>query len=46
MSAGCGTIVVESSNAQEEYAERFAISRFEQLYPEYVRVFGDPKYGG
>ncbi len=26
----------------EEYAERFATSRFEQLFPGYVRVFGHP----
>jgi hypothetical protein len=26
----------------EDYAERFANSRYEQLFPEYVRVFGDP----
>jgi len=26
----------------EDYAERFATSRFEQLFPTYVRVFGDP----
>lgn len=26
----------------EDYAERFAVQRFEALYPEYVRVFGDP----
>ncbi len=26
----------------EEYAERFANSRFESLYPDFVRVFGDP----
>jgi hypothetical protein len=26
----------------EEYAERFATSRFQQLYPAYVRVFGHP----
>jgi len=26
----------------EDYAERFANSRFDQLYPAYVRVFGDP----
>ncbi len=26
----------------EEHAERFATSRFEQLFPEYVRVFGHP----
>jgi hypothetical protein len=30
----------------EEYAERFAKSRFAKLYPEYVRVFGDPARGG
>jgi hypothetical protein len=26
----------------EDYAEKFATSRFNQLWPEYVRVFGDP----
>ena len=26
----------------EDYAERFANSRFEQLFPAYVRVFGHP----
>jgi hypothetical protein len=26
----------------EDYAERFATSRFDRLFPEYVRVFGDP----
>jgi len=26
----------------EDFAERFATSRFGQLYPDYVRVFGDP----
>jgi hypothetical protein len=30
------------STRGEEYAERFATSRFEELFPEYVRVFGDP----
>ena len=29
----------------EDYAERFATNRFEALYPEYVRVFGDPARG-
>jgi hypothetical protein len=33
-----------ASTRGEEYAERFATSRFEQLYPAYVRVFGDPRY--
>ena len=33
------------STRGEDYAERFATSRFEQLYPAYVRVFGDPKCG-
>ena len=31
-----------SSTKGEDYAERFATSRFEQLLPEYVRVFGNP----
>jgi hypothetical protein len=31
------------STKGEDYAERFATSRFEQLFPEYVRVFGHPK---
>jgi hypothetical protein len=26
----------------EEYAERFANSRFNQMLPDYIRVFGDP----
>jgi hypothetical protein len=26
----------------EDYAEKFANSRLDQLFPEYVRVFGDP----
>lgn len=30
------------STKGEDYAEQFANSRFDQLYPEYVRVFGDP----
>lgn len=30
------------SSKGEDYAERFATSRFEQLFPEYVRVFGHP----
>jgi hypothetical protein len=30
------------SNKGEDYAERFATSRFEQLLPAYVRVFGHP----
>jgi hypothetical protein len=29
----------------EDYAERFANSRFDQLYPDYVDVFGDPTMG-
>ena len=33
------------STRGEDYAERFATSRFEQLYPAYVRVFGDPQRG-
>ncbi len=32
-----------NSSRGEEYAERFANSRFDQLYPAYIRVFGDPK---
>ena len=28
----------------EDYAEKFATSRFEQLFPEYVRVFGHPAH--
>jgi hypothetical protein len=31
-----------NSSKGEDYAERFATSRFEQLFPEYVRVFGHP----
>lgn len=30
----------------EDYAENFAMKRFEALLPEYVRVFGDPAEGG
>lgn len=30
----------------EDYAERFANSRFEMLYPRYVSVFGDPNHSG
>jgi hypothetical protein len=30
------------SSKGEDYAERFATSRFEQLFPKYVRVFGHP----
>ena len=26
----------------EDYAERFALGRFEQMYPDYVRIFGNP----
>lgn len=33
------------STRGEDYAERFATNRFEQLYPAYVRAFGDPKRG-
>jgi len=33
------------STKGEDYAERFANNRFDQLYPEYVRVFGDPAIG-
>ncbi len=29
----------------EDYAERFANSRFDELFPAYVRVFGDPTQG-
>jgi hypothetical protein len=29
----------------EDYAENFATSRFDQLLPDYVRVFGDPATG-
>jgi hypothetical protein len=29
----------------EDYAERFAARRFEQLLPAFVRVFGDPRNG-
>jgi hypothetical protein len=31
-----------NSTKGEAYAERFATSRFEQLFPEYVRLFGHP----
>jgi hypothetical protein len=34
------------STRGEDYAERFANNRFEQLYPVYIRAFGDPKNGG
>lgn len=30
------------SSKGEDYAERFATSRFDQLFPAYVRVFGHP----
>jgi len=30
------------STKGEDYAERFATSRFSQLFPEYLRIFGDP----
>ena len=33
------------STRGEDYAERFANNRFEQLYPVYIGVFGDPKNG-
>jgi hypothetical protein len=33
------------STKGEDYAERFATSRFEQLFPRYVAVFGDPGRG-
>jgi hypothetical protein len=32
------------STRGEDYAERFATSHFELLFPAYVRAFGDPKY--
>jgi hypothetical protein len=35
-----------NSRRGEDYAERFATSRFEQLYLAYLRIFGDPKRGG
>ena len=31
------------SSKGEDYAERFATSRFEQLLPIYIRVFGNPR---
>lgn len=31
------------STRGEDYAERFANTRFDQLYPAYVRAFGDPR---
>jgi len=31
------------SSKGEDYAERFATSRFEHLFPAYVRVFGHPR---
>jgi len=34
------------SSKGEDYAERFATSRFDQLFPAYMRVFGDPANGG
>jgi len=33
------------SSKGEDYAERFATSRFDQLFPAYVRVFGHPGRG-
>ena len=33
------------SSRGEDYAERFATSRFDQLYPAYISVFGDPARG-
>jgi hypothetical protein len=33
------------STKGEDFAERFATSRFEELFPAYVRVFGDPRRG-
>jgi hypothetical protein len=35
-----------SSTKGEDFAEIFATSRFNQLLPEYVRVFGDPAKAG
>jgi hypothetical protein len=32
-----------NSTRGEDYAERFAASRFQVLLPEYIRVFGDPR---
>lgn len=29
----------------EDFAERFAIERFNELFPKYVEVFGDPRRG-
>jgi hypothetical protein len=34
-----------SGGSGEAYAEKFATSRWEQLYPKYVDVFGDPARG-
>jgi hypothetical protein len=34
------------SSRGEDYAERFATSRFDALYGDYVRVFGDPARSG
>jgi len=31
------------STIGEDYAERFANSRFDQLFPDYIRRFGDPR---
>ena len=31
------------SSKGEDYAERFAVNRFEQLFPAYVRAFGHPR---
>jgi hypothetical protein len=29
----------------EDYAERFALKRFKELYPKYIELFGDPRKG-
>jgi hypothetical protein len=34
------------STKVEDYAERFATSRFEELFPAYARVFGHPGKAG
>jgi hypothetical protein len=33
-----------NSTRGEDYAERFAATRFQALLPRYIRVFGDPAY--
>jgi hypothetical protein len=33
------------ASKSEDYAERFAVSRFDQLFPGYVRTFGHPSRG-